>query len=157
MAGGIASTEIAYYDSREDRAGTEPRLPNSQWRTLLGYEREVVPELTLGLQYYTEITQDFGALRRALPAGATAGERVRHTLTVRLTRSAMQQRLTLGAFNFWSPNLDDGHLRLEARYELSDSWLLQGGVNLFYGVEEDGSFGQFEDDSHAYLAVRRAF
>lgn len=156
-AGGIASAEIAYYDSREDRAGADPRLPNGQWRTLVGLERELLPELTLGVQYYTEITQDYGALRRALPAGSPAGEHVRHTLTVRLTRSAIKQRLVLGAFNFWSPNADDGHLRLEGRYELTDSWLLQGGLNLFYGVGEDGFFGQFEDDSHTYLAVRRSF
>lgn len=156
-AGGIVSGEIAYYDSRDDRAGTQPRLPNSEWRTLVGFEREVLPELTLGLQYYTEITEDHAALRSALPTGAEAADRIRHTLTVRITKLALQQRLMLDAFNFWSPNAEDAYLRLEARYELTDAWLLQAGANLFYGVAEDGFFGQFEDATNAYLGMRRSF
>lgn len=156
-AGGIVSAEIAYYDSREDRVGTDPRLPNSEWRTLIGFEREILPELTIGVQYYTEISDDFEALRAALPPGADAGARIRHTLTLRLTKLAMNQRLTLSAFNFWSPNVDDGHLRLKAGYKLTDAWRVEGGANVFYGADNDSFFGQFKDNTNIFLAVRRGF
>ncbi|WP_372612654.1 hypothetical protein [Halomonas sp.] len=156
-AGGIVSAEFAYYDSREDRAGDDPRLPNSQWRTLVGFERELLPEFTAGVQYYTEITDDFGALRDALPQSADAGDRIRHTLTLRLTKLAMNQRLTLSAFNFWSPSADDGHLRFTAGYKVTDDWLVEAGVNAFYGPDETSFFGQLKDNTNAFVAVRRGF
>lgn len=157
VAGGILSTEFAWYDSRADRDGDDPLLPNSQWRTLVGYERELKPELTAGLQYYTEITQDYSALREALPPGAETPDEVRHLLTLRLTQLALNQRLTLSGFNFWSPNQDDGHLRLSAGYEVSDDWLVEGGANFFYGPDENTQFGQLEDNAHVFFAVRRSF
>ena len=155
-AGGIVSAEVARYDSREDRDGTDPRIPNSQWRALVGYERELWPEFTAGVQYYAEATSDFGALKDALPPSEDAGERIRHTLTLRLTQLAMNQRLTLSAFNFWSPNVEDGHLRLRAGYEITDVWRAEAGANVFYG-EDNTFFGQFGDNSNIFLAVRRGF
>jgi len=63
----------------------------------------------------------------------------------------------LSAFNFWSPNEEDGHLRLRATYKLSDAWQVEGGGNLFYGQKENTFFGQLQDNTNLFLGVRRSF
>lgn len=154
--GGVASLEIGYYDSREDRAGANPLIPNSEIRYLVGYEREAMTNLTLGVQYYAERRADISAARAALPDGAPRPERTRHVLTLRLTKLALNQNLTLGVFNFWSPNEGDGYARGRVGYKLNDDWLVEGGFNAFYGERSD-FFGQFQDNSNVFLGARRSF
>jgi len=156
LYGGIVNLEFGHYDSTEDSKGNNPLIPNGQWRYLIGYEREIMPELTIAVQYYDERTQDFDALRKALPAGLTAGDRTRHVLTLRLTKFLLHQTLTLSAFNFWSPNESDGHLRLRTSYKATDTWLLEIGSNVFYG-DSDRFFGQFKDNTNLFLALRQNF
>jgi len=156
LYGGIVNLEFGHYDSTEDRQGSNPLIPNGQWRYLIGYEREIMPEFTVAVQYYDERTQDFDAFQKALPAGLTVGDRTRHVLTLRLTKLLLHQTLTLSAFNFWSPNESDGHLRLRASYKATDSWLLEIGSNVFYG-DADRFFGQFKDNTNLFLALRQSF
>jgi len=155
-AGGVASLEVGYYDSREDSAGSNPLLPNSEFRYLLGYEREAAANLTVGVQYYAERREDIDAARAALPDGGRRPDQTRHVLTLRLTRLAVNQTLTLNLFNFWSPNEGDGYARGRAGYKLNDDWLVEGGFNVFYGERSD-FFGQFQDNSNVFLGLRRSF
>ena len=69
----------------------------------------------------------------------------------------LNQNLTLSAFNFWSPNEDDGYLRLRAGYKLSDDWLVEAGGNIFYGPQEDIFFSQLKDNTNLFIAARRSF
>ena len=46
----IANAEFGYYDSRDDSNGSNPLIRNSEWRVLVGYEQEIAPELTGGVQ-----------------------------------------------------------------------------------------------------------
>ena len=39
--GGVTNFEGAYWDSLDDQEGTDPNVPNSQVRGLVGYEREL--------------------------------------------------------------------------------------------------------------------
>ena len=143
LAGGIANLEAGYYDSREDRNGTDPFTPDSQIRLLAGYEHELATDLTGATQYYLEHTPD-------------AGEN-RHVLTLRLTQMLMNQNLTLGLFTYWSPSDADGYLRPSAAYKLTDNWLIEARGNLFFGNRDGTFFGQFEDDSNVALAARYSF
>ena len=77
-------------------------------------------------------------------------------MTVRLTKLAMNQNLTLSLFNFWSPNQHDGYVRSRASYKLTDDWLLEGGFNIFYGKTQS-FFGQFEDNTNVFIGARRSF
>lgn len=153
---GIANAEFGYYDSREDDSGSAPLLPNSQTRYLVGYEREVMPNLTLGLQYYAEHTEDYDALLAGLAPGAREPEETRHMITTRITKLAYNQNLTLSLFNFWSPNEEDGYTRAKASYKVTDDWLVEGGLNVFYG-DEPTFFGQFQDNTNLYVGLRRSF
>jgi hypothetical protein len=52
VAGGIGNVEGAYYDSADD-AGSDPDVPNSQIRGLVGYEHELLADLTLAASWGT--------------------------------------------------------------------------------------------------------
>ncbi len=56
LGGGIAHLEVGYYDSLDDRRGDNPLVRNSEFRLLVGYERDAAPNLTLGVQYALEHT-----------------------------------------------------------------------------------------------------
>ncbi len=156
LAGGIANTEVAYYDSRDDQNGDDPFVPNSQWRLLLGYERELARDLTFATQYYAEWMQDYAAYRRTLPAGIARDE-LRHYVTVRLTRLLMNQNLILSLFVRYSPSDDDAYLRPTVTYKLSDAWTLTTGANVFLGRQDYTFLGQFQKNTNLYAALRYSF
>lgn len=157
FGGGIVHGEIGYYDARDEGAATDPFLPNSEWRFLAGFEREIIPDLTGGIQVYIEHMADHDDYRATLPVGMRPKDENRQVMTLRLTQMLMNQNLMLSAFNFWSPSDEDGYLRLKANYKISDNWQIEGGTNVFYGKDGASFFGQFEDNSSAYISVRRSF
>jgi hypothetical protein len=154
---GIANIEAGYYDSEEDRDGTDPFIKNSELRFLIGYEQELAHELTGSVQYYLEHMQDYDEYRQALPRGMRPRDEDRQLLTLRLTKLLLNQDLRLSLFVFYSPTDQDAYLRPRASYELTDSWTVEAGGNIFRGQHEQTFFGQFEDNSNVYAAVRYSF
>jgi len=49
ILGGVLSLEAGFYQSADDISGTNPFISNSQYRYLIGYEREVVTDVILAL------------------------------------------------------------------------------------------------------------
>ncbi len=157
LAGGIANLEFGYYDSADDRSGSDPLIRNSEIRFLAGFEREVLPELTAGVQYYLEHMLDHDNYVATLPAPLPQLDRNRHLLTLRLTKLMMNQNLTLSLFTFYSPSDNDLYLRPEASYKISDSWSVEAGGNIFTGEDSHTFFGQFADNTNIYIAFRYGF
>lgn len=156
VRGGILTAEFGHYFSRHDRAGDNPFIRNGETRFLVGYEREIASELTASVQYAGELIADYDALAASLPQG-TAPDRMRHVVTLRLTKLMLNQNLTLSGFNFWSPNEQDGYFRFRASYKLNDAWLAEAGGNVFYGAKQDTFFGQFENNTNLFVGLRRNF
>jgi hypothetical protein len=154
---GILNVELGHYDSTEDPMGSEPNIPNSQTRWLIGYEMEVARETTLGLQYYQEIQDDQTTYLAALPTGMTARPETRDVLTARLTHSFLDQRLMANLFVAGSPSDKDGYVRANLSYTVSDALRLNVGINHFYGDSEQTFYGQFQDDSNAYFGLHFGF
>jgi len=155
---GIGNVELAYYDSRQDRGGDNPFVNNSEFRLLLGYERELAKELTGSVQYYLEHMMDYGAYRNSLiPLIMDARDQDRHLFTVRLTKLLMRQDLTLSLFAFFSPSDVDTYLRPQVSYKVNDQWTVECGGNVFFGEKPSTFFGQFEDNTNVYGAVRYSF
>ena len=155
--GGILSLEVGYYDSRDDKAGDDPAIANSQSRFLMGYQRQLQQDLTLGLQYYAEIMQDHDRYQRSLPAGFPVQERYRDTITLRLELLLKHQTLRLTLFGFYSPGDEDYLLQPQAHYKLSDELGLTLGANLFGGKQDTSFLGQFDKNDNLYFSLRFDF
>jgi len=156
VAGGIANIEVGYYKS-EQAAAKKPTLSNSEFRLLIGFEREIATELTLSLQYNLERKLDYDDYLNSLPYGAIRDDEDRQQVTVRLTKLLMQQDLKLSLFNFYSPTDDDGFLRMNISYKLSDATKVEWGANLFYGDHDYTFYGQFKNNSNIFAAIRYEF
>ncbi|MEA3465537.1 MAG: hypothetical protein U9R29_05960 [Thermodesulfobacteriota bacterium] len=151
---GLFNLEAGYYDSRCDRDGDDPLIPNSEYRLLVGYEQELMRNLSAALQYYLEYMDDYSYYQRTLPVGSVEKDRARHVLTLRLSRQAFNQNLLLSLFTYWSPSDHDGYLRPSLKYKASDALSIYVGANLFFGQRSDTFFGQFEDNNNLYVGIR---
>ena len=148
---GLFNVEAGYYDS-EDPAG-----PNDQARALVGYERELARDLSVALQYYVEHMRDHDLYVLALPPGVNARDENRQVATVRLTKQALNQNLTLSLFAYYSPTDEDAYLRPIVKYKVTDAWMLSAGANVFLGKDDHTFFGQFEDNNNVYAGARYSF
>ncbi len=157
FASGVLSGEVGFYDSRQDPGGRDPSIENSQVRVLVGYQRALGSDLTIGGQYYTEWMLDHVAYRATLPAGFPARARIRHNLTARVTRTFNYQTSQVSLFAWVSPNDEDFYLNPEIRHSVSDEAWIALGVNLFGGSEPHTFFGQFDRNDNLYATVRYSF
>lgn len=151
---GLLNSEVSYYDSRHDRSGTNPLIPNDQFRFLLGYEWEARPSFTVGLQYYLEWTLDHDELRQNSPYPQYEPDEYRHLLTNRLTYRAGMDKYIWSLFTFYSPSDSDFYLRPAFTYRHSDRWSVSAGASLFGGDDQHTFFKQLQDAGNAYLRVR---
>ncbi len=154
---GIGNIEMGYYDSRDDRSGKDPFVPNSQFRFLAGYEQELAKDFNMGVQYYLELMLDYGAYKRTLPRGSQAADEYRHVITLRLTKLLMYQNLRLSLFTFYSPSDQDVYMRPNIHYKITDHWSAEAGANIFFGEKDHTFFGQFQNDTNVYLGIRWGF
>lgn len=154
---GIGNLEFAYYDSDDDRQGTDPFVRNSEWRFLAGYEQEIGKDFTMGVQYNVELMTDFEDYLRTLPLGSIPADEDRHLVTLRLTKLLMSQNLKISLFTFYSPTDNDAYLRPNLHYKVDDNWSAEIGGNVFIGEDEHTFFGQFERNTNVYLGVRYSF
>ena len=160
VGGGIGNVEVAYYDSMEDRSGRDPLTPNSQFRLLAGYEQDlpqIARDFTVGVQYYLEMRLDHDAWEDVRPPFLPDENRERHEVTLRLTKLLLNQNLELSFFAFYSPTDEDAYMRPRIAYDVTDHWRVEMGANIFFGSRKDTFFGQFEDNSNLYFAVRYSF
>ncbi|MCD6304115.1 MAG: hypothetical protein J7M21_04050, partial [Planctomycetes bacterium] len=157
---GIANVEAGYYDSRQDRAGDDPFVNNSQLRLLVGYEQDlprIARDLTVGLQYYVEVMMHHDEYLKTLPPGAHAADADRHVLTFRVTKLLLDQNLTLSLFAYYSPTDSDAYIRPSASYKIDDHWTAEVGGNVFFGLYDHTFFGQFDKDTNVYVSLRYGF
>jgi len=152
---GIGNVEVGYYDSADDRNGQNPYINNSEMRYLAGYTQEIAPDFTAGLQYYVEQLMHYGDYKKTTPYANR--DHYRQLLTLRLTKLLLNQNLRLSMFTYFSPTDRDVYLRPNIHYKLSDSLSWEAGANIFFGDYLYTFFGQFEDNTNIYTAVRYSF
>lgn len=153
---GVVSLEAAYYDSIQDRAGTDFTVPNSQTRLLAGYQWQPWEDFSLGLQYYAEYMHDYGAYLAALPAGFPIDKRRSDTVTVRATQFFLHQTLRLSLYTSYNTSNRDRFFNPELRYAFTDRVWGAIGANVF-GGKPWGQFGQLSHDNNVYLQLRYEF
>ena len=155
--GGVLSLEAGYYDSREDRSGTDPLLPNSQALFLAGYQRQLSADFTVGLQYYGERTLRYDRYLSSLPPGFPKQDELRQLVTARLTRLLKYQTWKLSLFGYWSPTDEDFYLIPEVWHSLADGVWVAAGANVFGGSSETSFFAQLDKNDNVYINLRYEF
>ncbi len=154
---GVLSLEAGYYDSRENRSGTNPMIPNSQTRFLSGYQRQLWEDFTVGVQYYGEYMQHYSEYAKNLPPGFPQERKLHSLTTIRLTQFLMNQTMRLSFFAFYSPSDGDSMLNPEIKYNFTDHIWAALGANIFGGKKNWTQFGQFSKDDNVYVQVRYEF
>lgn len=153
---GIGNIELAYYQSADDKNGSDPKVKNSEMRYLIGYTQEIGKDFTGGLQYYIEQMLDYDAYKDNLTS-ETARDQYRHVITLQLTKLLMNQNLELAFSSYYSPSDEDAYLRPNVKYKYTDNMVLEAGANVFFGEESHTFFGQFRNNTNIYTAIRYSF
>jgi hypothetical protein len=153
--GGTLSAEAGYYDSRDDREGVDPAIPDSQGRALVGYQLPLAGELAAGAQVYLEQSLAHAARPGALP-GAVAERERRWLVTARIHDLFWYQSVRATLFAAWSPTDRDLLVAPELDWRPLDDLGLTVGANLL-GGRASGYFGRLARDSLVYLRVRFDF
>ncbi|MBN1123933.1 MAG: hypothetical protein JXA82_02920 [Sedimentisphaerales bacterium] len=152
---GVGNVEVGYYESADDRSGKNPLINNSEIRFLVGYTQEVAKDFTAAVQYYLEYMMDYSQYKDN--PGGPARDRDRHLTTLRLTKLLMNQNLRLSLFTYYSHSDEDVYLRPNLNYKATDNLALELGANVFFGDEPHTFFGQLENNTNIYTAVRYSF
>ena len=138
---GVVSLETGYYDSAE---------PNSEWRLLAGYQREVWQDFTAGLQFYGE----FAAHSKPSPGSlVVAYPPADQFISTRLTQLLDYQTWTLSLFAAYSPGHRDYFVRPMVTYQATDRLSVYLGASIFGGPKPT-FFGEFDGSDVAFLGVR---
>ena len=155
--GGVAWIEGGWYDSRADRDGGDPSVPNSSVRYLAGHERQLATDLNATVQYYGEWTMDHGAARAAL-SGGDPGDEFRHLVTLRLEKLLHYQTVRLSFFSFVSPTDEDTHVRGLVSYQIADGVDAAVGANVFEASDgSTGTFAPFDADDSVFVRLRYTY
>ncbi len=155
--GGIWSFETGYYQSRDDADGNDPAVPNSQYRFLIGYQRQVWPDATIGVQYYAEVMKDYAAYQHTLPDGFPAQHEYRDVVSFRFDQLWKHQTWMFSMMCFYSPADNDYLFQPQILYKFSDNLAATMGANIFGGQHDWTYFGQFEKNDNIYLSIRFDF
>jgi hypothetical protein len=157
--GGVLWIEGGYFDSRDDKGGDNPYMPNSQAQGLVGFERQVATNLTANLQWQVDYMTGYDKFKAQQEAAGAPfiRDEVRHLLTSRVTRKLWDENLTLSGFVFWSPSDQDVYFRPNAEYKYTDEIAIAVGGNVFAGKYDNTEFGQFQKNDNAYLKVTYGF
>jgi len=79
-----------------------------------------------------------------------------HTLTFRVQDTFLDERLTARLFTYVELDPANALFRPSLSYNLGDGVILEGGAEIFVG-DEEGTFGSYQDNSLAFLALRWYF
>ncbi len=154
---GILSLEYGYSDSRTDRSGSNPLVPNSFHKFLTGYQRQGWTDLSYTLQFYGELMSDYRNYKANLPVSFPRQDEFRYLLTLRATQLLKYQTWKLSFFGFYSPSDNDFYLIPEVQYKFSDRLWLSLGANLFGGEKNTTFFGQFNKNDNLSATLRYEF
>ncbi|NNE17049.1 MAG: hypothetical protein HKN10_01110 [Myxococcales bacterium] len=157
LFGGLFNVEAAFYDSFKDRAGTTPATPNSQFRGLVGYERELFPKFQMGLQYYLEYTLKHDELTSSSFWPQYEQHEFRHLITLRLNQLLVMDKLELSLFVFFSPDELDTYIRPRITYKVVEPLAIVIGANLMFGRDDYTFFGQLQENTNVYARLRYSF
>ena len=83
-------------------------------------------------------------------------EEIQNTATVMARYDMIRETLHLELFSYIGLSNNDASIRPKVTYDFDDSFSILIGGNIFVG-ERDGRFGQYQDNSMAYMKIKYSF
>ncbi|MBF0450373.1 MAG: hypothetical protein HQK75_06705 [Candidatus Magnetomorum sp.] len=160
IAQGVACFEMGLYESRNDKAGNNPYINNSQLRMLFGYRFDMPGQMQLSTQYYIEIMRDHKKYQETLALvypEEIPDDEGRHVITVRLTRQMIDPNVYMSFLVYYCPTDTDMYVRPTLQYIFNENITFIGGANLFVGNEDHTQWGQYERNSNLYTGLQYRF
>ena len=163
ILGGVLSIEGGFYHSVDDSAGTNPSIANSQYRYMVGYERDIMTDVTLGLQWYGEVMKNHGAYFASAQPAFQAGmgpkplPAHRKIMTANLRALWMNQTLTTSLFFM---GIGDGGGRManpDIHYAVTDEFSVNVGGHVFWDGPDSWMLGTMKHDDNLYLNAKWTF
>jgi len=151
LSGGVINIESGYYNSIDDRDGNELFIENSILKSLIGFEKEILKNLTGSVQYFSELMQDYDVYEKTcLASGQPVLKEKNHDwITLRLTKLLRQQTLIVSFFGYYSPSEKDYYLTVilnNIESGLGNNLIFKGGTLLskihlsYHRLSEDLDF-----------------
>ncbi|MDX8382923.1 MAG: hypothetical protein R8M45_02505 [Ghiorsea sp.] len=162
LLGGIMSFEAGLYDSVDDANGNNPYIANSQQRWLIAYERDIAQDVTLGLQLYSEIMQDYDLYYTAAQGAFVAGKgpkplaKNRNMATVNVRSLWLNQTLTASFFAMLVENGGEMY-NPDMNYAVTDAFSVNGGAHWFTKGPESWLLGMMNPNDNLYMNVKWGF
>ncbi|NMP32333.1 hypothetical protein HII17_12245 [Thalassotalea sp. M1531] len=157
IGSGLINAEFSVYNSIEDISGDQLNIANDQIRLLIGYEQELIKNITGGFQFYVEQTLDYQEYIQNSFNPDLVVDEYRQMFTFRLTHLSMQQKLKTSLFTFISPSDNDGYLKASMNYRYNDSWSIASGTNWFFGDKAHTFWSQHKDNSNVWIRAKFNF
>ncbi|MDX8395707.1 MAG: hypothetical protein R8K22_04755 [Mariprofundaceae bacterium] len=163
VLGGVLSFEAGFYQSEDDTKGTNPLIANSQSRYLLGYERDIATDITLGLQVYGEVMHQHAAyLNSAQPAfnaglGPKPQPKYRQIMTANLRALWLNQTLTTSVFSMMIGNGGGRMVNPDIHYSINDELSINTGAHVFWGGPDSWMLGMMKHDDNVYMNAKWSF
>ncbi|MDX8410484.1 MAG: hypothetical protein R8K46_01230 [Mariprofundaceae bacterium] len=162
LLGGVFSIEGGFYQSADDSEGTNPLVANSQYRYLVSYEREIMSDLTLALQFYGELMDNHAAYLPAAGAAFAGGlgpkplPEHRKITTVNARALWLKQTLTTSLFGM--AVVDGGRMLIpDVNYAVSDEFSVNAGGHVFWSGPGSWMLGMMKHDDNVYVNARWSF
>jgi len=157
---GVLWLEGGYYDSRQDKNGDNPFMPNSSVSGLMGFERQVATDLTVNAQWQLSYMLDYDnykAQQQQMNPQGYIRDEIYHLLTSRVTQKLNSETIILSGFVFYSPSDADVYALVSAEYKYTDEITLKVGSNIFDGKHQSTDFGQFAKNDNVYFKMTYGF
>ena len=156
LFGGLFGVEGAYYDSEDDRAGSNPFIDNSEVRALASYTHPLWEDASIGVQALSQTMMNYDEYAAVAVPGFPTLKRTRWTGTLRFTQLLVQQLVQFNFFAFVGITEHDAYLIPSLRYALTDNLSVEAVGNVFLG-EGETSFGRFRHNSNVRLGMQYGF
>ena len=160
LGGGSFSTEIfgvvlrgeaAYYNGKQfqttDPLAVDALVEKDYLHYLVGLDFSI-KDVKFSTQFIQETVLNYDELMM--------GEEIQNTMTFLARYDMFRETLHLDVFAYIGLTNEDALIRPKITYDFDDSFSLLLGSNIFVG-DENGRFGQYKDNSMAYVKLKYNF
>jgi len=156
LFGAVIRGEGAYYFGKQFSAGSisapqdfpeEGLLEKDYTNYLIGYDHNWLG-VNVSLQFIQEYILDYEEI--------IGNDEFSSTATFLASKTFLNETLELSIFSYFGINNEDMLLRPKISYDFADGFNILFGYDIFIG-DEEGNFGQYDDNDMVYFKVRYDF